>query len=181
VTSPKSIERNQKRIDELAEIFARKGVYLFDYRGLTVPEMQDLRGKIKGLNAGLKVFKNRMAIKYFESRQEESEHGRDLFRGPLAVAYADDNFVEVAKVMVEFEKESKKIQLQSAFVEFKLMDRDSVLALAKLPGRDQLMAQLAMSIVHPLKKMGLSLSAPLTNMLVLLKNLKDKKAKEGEV
>ena len=179
MTSPKSIERNQKRIDELAEIFASIGVYLFDFRGLTVPEMQDLRGKIKGLNAGLKVFKNRMAIKYFESRQE-LEHGRDLFRGPLAVAYADDNFVELAKVMVEFEKEGKKIQLKSAFVESQLMDRDRVLALAKLPGRDQLLAQLAMSIVHPLKKMGLSLSAPLTNMLLLLKNLKDKKAKEGE-
>ena len=179
MTSPKSIERNQKRIEELAGIFARKGVYLFDYRGLSVPEMQSLRNKVRGLNAGIKVFKNRMAIKYFEEAQP-GEYGRELFNGPLAVAYADDNFVEVAKVMVEFEKESKKIELKSAFVEARLMDRDKVLQLAKLPGRDQLLAQLAMSIVHPLKKMGLSLSAPLTNMLILLKNLKDKKAKEGE-
>jgi len=179
VTSPKTIERNQKRIEELAAIFARKGVYLFDYRGLSVPEMQDLRAKVKSLNAGIKVFKNRMAIRYFQG-VDRSEHGRDLFQGPLAVAYADDNFVEVAKVMVDFEKESKKIQLKSAFVESQLMDRDKVLALSKLPGRDQLLAQLAMAVVHPLKKMGMSLAAPLTNMLILLKNLQDKKAKEGE-
>jgi len=179
VTSPKSIERNQKRIEELAGVFARKGVYLFDYRGLSVPEMQELRAKIKNLDAGIKVFKNRMAIKHFEDTGA-NEYGRDLFRGPLAVAYADDNFLEVAKVMVEFEKESKKIQLKSAFVESQLMDRGKVLQLAKLPGRDQLLAQLAMSIVHPLKKMGMSLAAPLTNMLILLKNLQDKKAKQGE-
>ncbi|MDY0295837.1 MAG: 50S ribosomal protein L10 [Acidobacteriota bacterium] len=179
MTSPKSIERNQKRIEELAGIFARRGVYLFDYRGLSVPELQELRSKVKNLNAGIKVFKNRMAIKYFAGAGHD-QYGRDLFQGPLAVAYADDNFIEVAKVMVEYEKESKKIQLKSAFVESRLMDREKVLQLAKLPGRDQLLAQLAMSIVHPLKKMGMSLAAPLTNMLILLKNLQDKKAKQGE-
>lgn len=178
MTSTRTLERNRQKIDELSEIFSNNGVYLFDYRGLTVKEIQELRNRMRPLNATVKVIKNRMAIRYF--KEQEKDLGRDIFHGPLAVAYANEKYVEVAKVMVDFEKESKKIKLKSGFIENKLIDKDQVVAVAKLPGKEQLLAQLAFSIAMPLKKMGMAFSAPLTNMLILLKNLKDKKEKEGE-
>jgi large subunit ribosomal protein L10 len=176
--SVRTLERNRQKIEELSEIFSNNGVYLFDYRGLTVKEMQDLRNKVKPLDANVKVIKNRLAIRYFEEKNQN--YGRDLFSGPLAVVYADEKYVEVARVMADFEKESKKIKLKSGFIEKKLIDKNQVLSVAKLPGKDQLLSQLAFSIAMPLKKMGMALSAPLTNILILLKNLKDKKEKEGE-
>ena len=75
-------------------------------------------------------------------------------------------------------KENDKVEIKAGFVEQAFADKEKVKAVAKLPGRDQLMAQLVFSIALPLKKMGMALSAPLTNMLILLKNLKDKKEKE---
>jgi len=176
VVSQKSIERKQKKIDELSEIFKNNGVYLFDYRGLAVKEMEDLRNKIKTLNAHLKVIKNRMAIKYFEN--EEQKYGRDVFRGPIAIAYSDEKFVEVAKVIVDFEKDNKKIKIKSGFIEKQFVDGQQIKNLAKLPGRTQLISQLAFSMSMPVRKLGQTLTAPIMNMLILLNNIKDKKAKE---
>ncbi|NIM13124.1 MAG: 50S ribosomal protein L10 [Candidatus Aminicenantes bacterium] len=166
----------KQQADELSKIFQSSGAYLFDYRGLTVAEMNDLRERVKNLGANVKVFKNRLAIKYFE--KERKPQGRDLFKGPLAVAYANDNFVEVAKVMVDFEKENNNVQIMAGFIEQTYVDKDKIKHVATLPGKEQLLAQLAFLISMPLKKMGMALSAPLRNMLILMKNLKDKKEKE---
>jgi large subunit ribosomal protein L10 len=170
------MEMKKNQVNDLDSIFQSSGVYLFDYRGLSVSEMEDLRQRIKGLGAQVRVIKNRLAIKYFE--KEKKDYGRDLFSGPMAVAFADDNFIEVAKTMVDFEKENDKVEIKAGFIEQTFADKDKVRAVAKLPSKDQLMAQLAFSISMPLKKMGLALSAPLRNMLILMNNLKDKKEKE---
>ncbi|MCK5221601.1 MAG: 50S ribosomal protein L10 [Candidatus Aminicenantes bacterium] len=174
--SEKILEQNKKKIDEIGAIFGSSGVYFIDYRGLNVPEIQDLRGKIKRIDSGFKVIKNRLIIKYFE--KEKKEFGREHFNGPTAVAYSDDKIVEVAKILSELEKDSKKIKIKFGFIDEKFLSEGDIKSVAKLPGRDQLMSQLAFSIIHPLKKMGMALSSPLQNMLILMQNLKDKKEKE---
>lgn len=175
--SAKILEKKKKAVDSLSDIFNCSGVYLFDYRGLKVSEMGKLRNRIKALGANVKVVKNRLAIKYFE--REQTTVGRELFNGPLAVAYSNEKFVETAKVLVDFEKESKKIKIISGFIEKRLVSNQQVLQVAQLPGKEQLLAQLVFSIIMPLRRFGSALSSPLTHILVLMKNLQDKKAKEG--
>ncbi len=172
------LEKNKKVVEGLADIFTKNGVYLIDYRGLTVSEMEDLRGKIREVDGQIKVIKNRLAIQYFKN--EKKEVGREIFSGPTAVAWSDDRYVELAKVISEFEKESKKITIKSGFLEQSPVDKNTVISISKLPSKDQLMAQVAATMAMPLKKMGMALNAPLRNVLVLMKNLKDKKEKEGE-
>jgi large subunit ribosomal protein L10 len=180
VPSKEILQLKEEKVEEIGHIFQSSGVYLFDYRGLSVAEMEDFRNRVKciGNDANVKVIKNRLAIKYFEKEKEKKSCGRELFNGPMAVAYGNDNFVEVAKVLVDFEKENEKIKIKAGFVEQAFADKEKVKTVAKLPGRDQLMTQLVLSIAMPLKKMGMALSASLTNMLILMKNLKDKKEKE---
>jgi len=176
MASEKIIERKKKEVEEIGKIFEMDGVYLFDYRGLTVPKMQELRKRVKDLNANVKVVKNRLAIKYFES--EKRDEGREVFKGPLAIAYAGESFIDVAKILVDSEKDFEHLSLKAGFIEGNFADRNEVIALAKLPGKDQLMAQLALSMSMPIKKFGASLAAPLKNVLILMNNLKDKKEKE---
>jgi large subunit ribosomal protein L10 len=176
MTGTQSLKRNKMEVENLGELFSNNGVYLFDYRGLNVAEFEDLRSRVKKIGANVKVIKNRIAIKYFEEKKEK--HGRELFNGPTAVAYADENFIEVAKILVDFEKESKKIKIKPGFIEDVFVDINKVREVAKLPSKEQLMAQIAFSVAMPLKKFGMSLSAPLKNFIVLLNNLKDKKGKE---
>jgi large subunit ribosomal protein L10 len=177
VPSVQIIETKKQQVDEIADIFANSGVYLFDYRGLTVKQMNELRERIKSLDANMKVIKNRLVIKYFE-REKKTEYGRDLFQGPMAVAYVGEKFVEVAKVLVDYEKENDKVEIKAGFIEKTFADKEKIKYVAKLPGKEQLMAQLVGAFSMPLKKMGMALSAPLRNMLILLNNLKDKKEKE---
>ncbi|MCI0470285.1 MAG: 50S ribosomal protein L10 [Candidatus Aminicenantes bacterium] len=179
MTSEKLLERKKQEVEKIGEIFSKSGVYLFDYRGMTVPQMSRLREKVKALDADIKVVKNRLAIKYFESKNKK-EYGRELFNGPMAAAYADKNFVDVAKLIIEAEKEFEHINLKAGFIEQIFADKERVKQVSKLPGKEQLMAQLVLSLAMPLKKFGMSLSAPLTHMLILMKNLKDKKEKELE-
>jgi large subunit ribosomal protein L10 len=177
--SAKSLEKKKKTVDALAEIFRSNGVYLFDYRGLKVSEMGNLRNRIKALGADVKVVKNRLAIKFFE--KEKLAVGRELFHGPIAVAYSNDKFVETAKVLVDFEKESKKIKIKSGFIERRLVSEKQVAEVAKLPAKEQLLAQLVYSIGMPLRRFGSALSSPLSHMLILMKNLQDKKVKGGQL
>lgn len=174
--SKQILEHKKKTMEDLGQVFESSGVYLFDYRGLSVKQMNELRVRIKELGANVKVFKNRLAIKYFE--KYERPHGRDVFKGPMAVAYADENFIEVAKVMVDYAKENEKVELKAGFIEKTFVEATKLKEVAKLPGRDQLLAQLAGAFTMPLKKMGMTLSAPLRNVLILMNNLKDKKEKE---
>jgi len=174
--SDKVLEQNKKKVEEIGAIFGNSGVYFIDYRGLNVPEIQDLRTKIKKIDSNFKVIKNRLILKHFE--KEKKEFGRDLFSGPTAVAYSDEKIVEVAKILSDFEKDSKKIKIKFGFIDDKFVDEGKIKDVAKLPGKDQLMAQIAFSIAHPVKKMGMALSSPLQHMLILMQNLKDKKEKE---
>jgi large subunit ribosomal protein L10 len=179
MASAQMLEKKKKTVDGLADIFNCSGVYLFDYRGLKVSEMGKLRNLVKNLGANVKVIKNRLAIKFFE--KEKMNIGRDLFHGPIAVAYSNEKFVETAKVLVEFEKESKKIKIISGFIEKKQVSGKQVSEVAKLPGKEQMLTQLVFSIGMPLRRFGSALSAPLTHMLVLLKNLQAKKEKGGQI
>ncbi|MCK4835132.1 MAG: 50S ribosomal protein L10 [Candidatus Aminicenantes bacterium] len=176
MASRKNLEIKQKQVDILSEIFSNNGVYLIDYRGLAVKEMEELRNRIRKIDANIKVIKNRLAIKYFE--REEKSFDQNIFIGPTAVAYGDENFIEVAKTIVDFEKESKNIKIKAGFIEQRFVNDTEIKDVAKLPGKPQLMSQLAFSMSMPLKKFGMTLSAPLKNMMILLNNLKDKKEKE---
>ncbi|MCK5055263.1 MAG: 50S ribosomal protein L10 [Candidatus Aminicenantes bacterium] len=177
MTGKKIIEQKKREVDDLGKIFSKNGVYLFDYRGLTVPQMGALREKVKALDAKVKVIKNRLAIRYF--KKENKPYGRELFNGPLAIAYADDNFVDVARVIVASEKEFEHVKIKAGFIEGVFADKTRVKEVAKLPAKEQLMAQVALSMSMPLKKFVMSLAAPLKNMLLLMKNLKDKKEEEN--
>ena len=176
--SAQILEKKKKTVDALSEIFNSSGVYLFDYRGLKVSEMVSLRSRIKALGANVKVVKNRLAIKFFE--KEKMAVGRELFHGPIAMAYSNEKFVETAKVLVDFEKESKKIRIISGFIEKKLVSDKQVAEVAKLPGKEQLLAQLVFSIGMPLRRFGSALASPLAHLVILLKNLQDKKEKGGQ-
>jgi large subunit ribosomal protein L10 len=171
------LKRKQDSLTDLGVIFQSSGVYMFDYRGLKVSELEDLRRKVKALNSNLKIVKNRLAIKYFE--KENRPIGREIFEGPTAIVYSTAKFVEVAKVLTDFERENKKIKIKSGLIEQRLVTPQQILEVAKLPSKEQLLAQLIGSIAMPLKKFGMSLSSPLSHMLILMKNLKEKKEKGG--
>jgi large subunit ribosomal protein L10 len=154
------MDRAQKSdaIDTLKGVFDDAGaVVVTHYMGLTVAEMTDLRGRLRKEGASLKVVKNTLAQKALVG--SKGEGATDLFRGPVAIAYAPDP-VSAAKVATEYAKANDKFTIVGAFMGPTLLDQKGVAALAALPSLDQIRSQLIGLLNAPATKIAGVLQAP---------------------
>lgn len=110
-----------------------------DFKGLSVEEMTELRSNLREQNVEYQVVKNTLA----RIALEESPHSviKDNFKDCCAVAFGYDDPVVAAKVLVQFEKKSKKFQARFASLEGKFLEANSLKDLSELPGRDELLAK----------------------------------------
>jgi large subunit ribosomal protein L10 len=118
-----------------------RGTFLVEYKGLDVESMNRLRKELKKVDAEFQVVKNRL----LKLAGEETDTGliKDHMHGPsaIAVAYEDEDMVGTAKVLVDFAEEFKKLRIKNGQISGKVIDIDAIKRLAKLPGKDVLLAQ----------------------------------------
>ena len=153
------MERAQKAesIETLKGVFADAGaVVVTHYLGLTVADMNDLRGRLREQGATLKVVKNRLAQKALNGAGEGASA---LFRGPVAIAYASDA-VSAAKVVTQYAKDNDKFTVIGALLGTSVLNEAGVKSLATLPSLDQLRGQLIGLIQAPATKVAGVLQAP---------------------
>lgn len=143
-----------------------------DYRGLTVEQITDLRGKLAEHDAELRVVKNnftKIALKELKM----PDVGDSLF-GPTAMALIKKDSGPVAKAMVEFAKDLP-LDLKGGIVGGQFFDNAQIAALSKLPGRDQLLASLMGTMNAPLKNMMYAMNGVAEKFVRTLKAVADKK------
>ena len=127
------------------------------YKGLTVAEITDLRGKVRQAGAGFKVTKNLLAKRAIAGTQYESlSH---LFKGPTAVAYATDP-VSAAKALSEFAKKNDKLVLVGGAFGDTVLDKAAIQQLATLPSLDELRAKIIAILQTPATRIAGVLQAP---------------------
>lgn len=137
------MNRNQKTdvISELNETFSRaKFAVVTDFTGLKVTELEKLRKNLRNSDAQIQVAKNtllRLAVKgtAYEGLSES-------FIGTTAVAVGFNEPVGPAKILSAFAAEFKAFSIRLAVLDGSLLTADDVLALSKLPGREELLAKL---------------------------------------
>lgn len=145
-------------IETLKGVFADAGaVVVTHYLGLTVQELEDLRGRLRKEGATLKVVKNTLAQKAMDGMAGEA--GDALFSGPVAIAYAPDP-VSAAKVATDYAKSNEKLIVIGAVMGASVLDAKGVGALATLPSLDQLRGQLVGLIASPATRLATVLNAP---------------------
>jgi large subunit ribosomal protein L10 len=163
-----NFENKKVKVEEIREKFSSaKSAILVDYRGLTVAEATDLRTKFREAGVEYKVYKNnlmKLAIK------ESSFEGltADL-AGPSAVAFGYDDPVTPAKIIKDFAKEHKNLELKAGVVEGEYYDNAKIIEIADIPSREVLLSRLVGSF-----------QAPISNFAYLVKNIVDKRVEEGE-
>ena len=153
------MDRAQKAetIESLKGVFADAGaVVVTHYLGLTVHDMNDLRGRLRAEGAKLKVVKNRLVQKALDG---QSEGAAALFQGPVAIAYAPDA-VSAAKVTAAYAKDHEHLKIIGALMGEDVLDARAVAALASLPSLDQLRAKLLGLLQAPATKVAGVLQAP---------------------
>ena len=148
--------------------------FLVNFEGLTVSQATDLRSRIREQGGSYEVVKNRLALRAIE--------GRDLgglqehFQGPTAVAYVEDDPVNLAKALTDFRKEVPAIEFKGALVDGQAVDASEVDAIALMPGRDELIAKLLFLLQSPITRLAQGLAAIPRQLVVVL----DQVAKQKE-
>ena len=170
----KSREQKEADVKALAEAFSgSKIAVLTDYRGLDVPAISNLRSKLRESDISYKVTKNTL-VKVALSQTELKDTDTSVFAGPMAIAFGQDE-AKTCKIIADFAKENEDLEILGAFDESgKILSREEVMVLAKLPSREVLTAQVVGTIAAPLSGFVRVLNGNITNLLYALKAIEEK-------
>ncbi|MEG1524287.1 MAG: 50S ribosomal protein L10 [Clostridia bacterium] len=130
-------------------------VIVFDYRGLTVGEVTELRSEMRKANCEYFVLKNHIVSRACNGRNIEGVH--DMLKGPSAFAICYDDAVTPARILKNFIKKVKKCEMKGGIVEGTVMNAKQVEALADLPSREVLIARLLGSMMSPISGLAIVL------------------------
>jgi large subunit ribosomal protein L10 len=169
------LEAKQQITEDLHDRFERSAIIvLTDYKGLDVTSINDLRRKLREANIEYQVVKNTLLVRAAEDT--EVALIKDHFKGPSAVAISYDDPVAPAKVLTQFAKDNNKLEIKVGVLNGKVLDLQAIKALATLPSKEVMLAQLlsAMnavptSIVRVLAEVPRSL----VNVLTAIKDQKE--------
>ncbi|QIN78071.1 50S ribosomal protein L10 [Rubrobacter marinus] len=166
-------EDKARVIEELTEKLRGSSVVLVDFKGMNVAQSTRLRARSREAGVDFVVAKNTLAQR---AANEAGVEGLDEFLvGPTALAFSDDP-VASAKLMAEFADDIEAFELKGGLLDGgRVMGSDDVVALSKLPGREQLLAQLLGAIQAPVAGLVTVLNAPLRNLAVVLNGVAEQK------
>jgi large subunit ribosomal protein L10 len=164
-------------VEALKDQFKNISTYIFtDYRGLTVEQISDLRGRLRVQQAQLKVVKNRFAkIALSElDRPDVSEY----LTGPTAVALPVEDAGLVAKTLLDFAKDTS-LEVKGGIIEGMVYDFRQIEAFSKLPTRLELISMLMSTMKAPVRNFAMVLNAVPQKLVRTLQAVADKKQAEG--
>ena len=146
-------EKKEHLVAEYVESMSRsKAVFLTDYRGLTVANIQALRAKVREAQGGYVVVKNTLARLALEKAGLPTPD--DLLTGPVAISFVYGDVAAVAKLLANFAKDTKILQVKGGIMEGRVLNAAQVGSLADLPPREVILAQLLGLIQQPGARMA---------------------------
>jgi large subunit ribosomal protein L10 len=174
------VKRDQKSqvIDEIAtQITESEAIYAADYRGLTVSQAAALRGKLREADASFRIVKNTLTLRAAE--KAKAEHVKELIDGPTAFTFVYGDPALAAKTLDAFSRQEQVPTIRGGLIGSELLSSEAFHQLARLPGRDQLNAQLAGVVASPITGLVRGLGSLLSGLAVALGQVQEKKAAEA--
>jgi large subunit ribosomal protein L10 len=160
-------EEKEQLVQEIADRLTRsKGTVVTDYRGLNVAEVTELRKQLREAGVEYRVLKNTLTRRAAAS--VELQGLEQFLAGPTAIAFSFEDPIRPAKILNDFARAHKALELKGGVVEGRVVDGEEVTALASLPSREGLLSML-LSV----------LQAPMRNMAYAVQQIADKQS--GEV
>lgn len=159
----------------LKRVNASPFLFVVDYTGLTVDKFTELRKRLRGAGAEIHVFKNSLVKKAAEKAGYPGDLGASL-TGQTAVVTGEKDVCAAAKIMKTFADEFEKPQMKAGVLDGRLLDSAGIKALASLPTREVLLAQLLGVLQAPAAKLARLLNEPAASLARVLKAKADKGA-----
>ncbi len=166
-----------EKMSEAAELDQRVAGALYmiiaDYTGMDMPTTTALKNSLRDSGASFNVVKKTMLNRAVEADIAE------LLKGQTAMIHGDGDVVEVAKVIRKFTAENEKPVVTGGFVEGKAVTAKDVVALAKLPSKDVLRAQLLGTLQAPCSQLVGVMSQKVSTLVYVLDAVRSKKEQEA--
>ncbi|AWN18957.1 50S ribosomal protein L10 [Streptococcus sobrinus] len=147
---------------ELVEAVAEKmkaaaSIVVVDSRGLTVEQDTNLRRSLRDAGVELKVIKNSILSRAAEKAGLDDM--KDLFVGPSAVAFSNEDVVAPAKIINDFAKEAEALEIKGGAVEGAVSSVEEIKALAALPNREGMLSMLLSVLQAPVRNVAYAVKA----------------------
>ncbi|MGF6859843.1 large subunit ribosomal protein L10 [Rhodobacteraceae bacterium MBR-64] len=166
--------QKEKVVEELGQIFESSGVVVVaHYEGMTVAQMQGLRAQMRDAGGSVRVAKNRLAKIALEGQPCASL--ADLLTGMTVLAYSEDP-VAAAKVADAYAKTNDKFVVLGGAMGSSALDPAGVKAVAAMPSREELIAQIASCLGAPASAIAGAIGAPGSNIAGILSTIEEREA-----
>ncbi len=173
--------RNEKDavIAEVQQLLTdTENLFVSDYRGLTVAELAELRTKLRESGARFKIVKNTLGG--IAADKAGREPVKELMSGPTAVTFCGDDLVGAAKALADFAKTHPQLEVRGGLLDASLIDAAGVKAIAILPPRDVLVAQLVGTMAAPMTGLVTVLQGTISGFVRALDQVAQQRAAAGE-
>jgi large subunit ribosomal protein L10 len=154
-----SKEHKKEMLDQYGEwLESSKALFLAEYSGMTMKQMDTLRGKLRELGGEFHIIKNTIGLRAFDKAGYEVPEG--YFEGSTAVVFAFENPPATAKAVVELTKEVESLKVKGGYLGSQHISPDSVRSLADMPPLPVLRAQILGTLMAPASKLARTLAEP---------------------
>ena len=169
-----NIEDKKNSVDKIAEQYSDSEAFIVsEYKGLNVEQITELRSLVRNGGFSSSVFKNRLFLRAIEKLKLNVPN--DVLKGQNIFFKADNDVVELSKILVKFSKDNESLNLKGGVLEGSFIDKTQVIELSKLPSKDELVAKTVGLIKGPLTGLVGTLSNPINGFINVLNNIKNNK------
>jgi large subunit ribosomal protein L10 len=177
------VNRDQKAtaVAEIAEqIKESEAVFAIDYRGITVAQVAELRGRLRDADATFRVVKNTLTERAAD--KADAEALKALLEGPTALTFVRGDAAAAAKAIADFQRSSggELLPFKGGLMNGEALDSAQITAISRLPSRQVLYGQLVGVVASPITGLARGLNGLLSGLAVALGGVLEKK-ESGEV
>lgn len=169
----------KQRKDELVAHYVdwvnrSQAMFVTEYTGLSMKQMDDIRGKIRASGGEFHIIKNTLARVAF--KQAGMPFPENLLEGSTAIAFAFTDVAGMAKTLTDYAKTSEFVKVKGGFLDRRTIRAEDVKALADMPPLPVMRAQLLGTLLAPAGKLVRTLAEPARSMAAVLKAYSEKDA-----
>ncbi len=170
----KTREQKAAEVSELNEQIGKaSNAFLIDFKGITVPQVTELRKQVRETKSGYVVVKNTLAL--IALKDSPIIAMKEKFTGPTAIAFNASDAVALAKALTKFAKDVPAVQFKGALLDGQVVPASQIQAIASLPSRQELVSKLLFLLQSPMRGLVTVLQANIRNLAVVIDQIAKQK------